>query len=306
MISPVARFTFSGSDGTAVVGWRNDGAGIPVVICNGLGTAPVAWPTVIAPGSGFAVATWYYRGTAGGDRPADPGRIRIQDHVEDAIALMDHEGIDQAVLACWSLGVNIGFELALQHPERVAGLLAVAGVPGGTFASIGGPLRVPRRLRHRLGMAGAHVGRAAGPALSWTARHVPLNRATATLISHSGFLMPAARPQQLIPALAEFREHDFRWYFTLAIAGSKHRPMDLDFVTEPVTLVAGRHDVITSVHDMADAAARIPHAVLHVLPGSHFLPLEYPDELAAELHDLVRRTTLASSDNIRELAHEPT
>jgi pimeloyl-ACP methyl ester carboxylesterase len=299
MIVGMASFTFAGSDGTKVIGWRSDGDsddtghGIPVVICNGLGTPPVAWPTVIAPDSGFRVVTWYYRGTAGGDRPADPRRITVQDHVDDAIALMDHEGIDRAVLACWSLGVNVGFELALQHPDRVAGVLAVAGVPGGTFDSIGGPLRIPRRLRRRVGTAGARVGRAIGPALSWTSRHVPMNRATATVISHSGFVMPAARPERLLPALKEFREHDFRWYFTLALAGSEHRPMDLDFMTVPVTLVAGRHDVITSMPDMVEAASRIPHAILHVLPGSHFLPVEYPDELAGELRDLIRRTAPA-------------
>jgi pimeloyl-ACP methyl ester carboxylesterase len=252
----------------------------------------VAWPTVIAPERGFRVTTWYYRGTAGGARPADPTHITVQDHVDDAIALMDHEGIDRAVLACWSLGVNIGFELARQHPERVAGILAVAGLPGGTFESIGGPLRVPRRLRYRVGTAAAQLGRVAGPALSWTSRHIPVNRATASVISHSGFLLPAAKPDRLVPALREFREHDFRWYFTLALAGSKHRPMDLEFITVPVTLVAGRHDVITSVHDMVEAAARIPHAILHILPGSHFLPLEYPDELATELGALVRRTDL--------------
>jgi pimeloyl-ACP methyl ester carboxylesterase len=292
MILVMARFTFTGRDGTKVIGWRNDGEGTQVVICNGLGTPPVAWPTVIAKGSGFKVATWYYRGTGGGDRPTDPKRITVQDHVDDAIAMMDHEGIDRAVLACWSLGVNVGFELALQHPARVAGILAVAGVPGGTFESIGGQLRLPRRIRHRLATAGSHAMRAAGPAMSWSARKLPLNRATATVISHTGIVMPAAAPDRLIPALEEFREHDFRWYFSLALAGSKHRPMDLRFMSEPVTLVAGRHDVIASRHDMVDAADRIPHAVLHVLPGSHFLPLEYPDELADELRELARRTTL--------------
>jgi pimeloyl-ACP methyl ester carboxylesterase len=294
MILRVARFSFTAADATEVIGWRNDGAGTEVVICNGLGTPPVAWPTVIAPDSGFRVTTWYYRGTAGGQRPVDPAHITIQDHVDDALALMDHEGIERAVFACWSLGVNIGFEIARQHPQRVAGLLAVAGLPGGTFDSIGGPLRIPRRLRYRVGTAAAQLGRAAGPVLSWTSRHIPANRATATVISHSGFLLPAARPERLVPALKEFREHDFRWYFTLALAGSKHRPMDLAFITVPVTLVAGRHDVITSMHDMVEAAARMPHAVLHILPGSHFLPLEYPDELAAELHDLVRRSELAT------------
>jgi pimeloyl-ACP methyl ester carboxylesterase len=62
--------------------------------------------------------------------------------------------------------------------------------------------------------------------------------------------------------------------------------MDLHFVTCPVTLVAGKHDVLTSMHDVVDAAERIPHAQITVLNGSHFLPMEYPEELHTALDDL--------------------
>ncbi|HEX3706783.1 MAG TPA: alpha/beta hydrolase [Mycobacteriales bacterium] len=291
----MTRFSVISSDGTSVAGWRNNGDGPPVLICNGLGTPPAAWPRVIAADRGFRVASWYYRGTGGGERPADAEHITIDDHVQDALAVMNHEGIDKALLACWSLGVNIGFELARQHPERVAGILAVAGVPGGTFQSIGGRLKVPKPLRYGLGVSGARAMRRLGPSLSWTAQHLPLNRFTATVINHSGMVLPAAKPEWLIPALEEFREHDFRWYFTLALAGAKHKPMDLAFVSVPVTLVAGEHDVITSTKDMVEAAGRIPHAELRVLPGSHFLPLEYPEELADELDALAGRTDLPQS-----------
>jgi pimeloyl-ACP methyl ester carboxylesterase len=292
----MGSFDFTSSDGTRVVGWRNDVSGdeggLPVVISNGLGTPPTAWPTVIAEESGFRVATWYYRGTGGGERPADPSRIDVEDHVEDLLALMDHEGIDRALIACWSLGVNVGFEFARAHPERVAGLMAVAGVPGGTFRAMFGPLRVPKRFRHRLGLAGARLGVRIGPQLSWIADHVPLNNVTANVINHSGFILPAAKAERLIPALEEFRQHDFRWYFSLAVAAGEHEPMDLSFVKVPVTLVAGRYDVLTSMYDMVEAASQIPHAELHLLPGSHFLPLEYPDELAHELRCLAERTDL--------------
>jgi hypothetical protein len=47
--------------------------------------------------------------------------------------------------------------------------------------------------------------------------------------------------------------------------------------------------VLTSVHDVVEAASRIPHAQIAVLPGSHFLPLEYPDLLSMALGDLARR-----------------
>jgi pimeloyl-ACP methyl ester carboxylesterase len=287
----VGSFPFVSADGTRVTGWRNDApeGAVPVVVSNGLGTPPAAWPTLVRPDSGFRVATFYYRGTGGGERPADPTRIRVEDHVADLLALMDHEGIDRALLACWSLGVNVGFELYREHPERVAGIMAVAGVPGGTFRAMFGPLRLPRRFRHDVGVAAARLGRRLGPQLSWLSRHVPLTRATAAVISHSGFVLPAATPDRLIPALREFREHDFRWYFDLAVAAAEHDPMDLAFVDVPVTLVAGRYDVLTSMHDVTEAASRIPHAELRVLPGSHFLPLEYPDELVAQLRRLATR-----------------
>jgi pimeloyl-ACP methyl ester carboxylesterase len=292
----MGRFDFTSADGTRVIGWRNLAAAddLPVVISNGLGTPPTAWPTVVRDGGGFRVVTWYYRGTGGGDRPTDISRIAVADHVADMRALMDHEGIDRALVACWSLGVNVGFEFARAHPERVEGLMAVAGVPGGTFRAMFGPFGVPRRFRHDLGVAAARLGRRLGPQLSWFADHVPLNRVTAGVINHSGFVLPAAKADRLIPALREFREHDFRWYFSLAVAAAEHEPMNLAFMQVPVTLVAGRYDVLTSMHDMVEAASRIPHAELHLLPGSHFLPLEYPDELAAELRRLAERTSLST------------
>jgi pimeloyl-ACP methyl ester carboxylesterase len=289
----VSRFDVVSADGTRVVGWWGGGSGTPVLICNGLGTPPSAWPTLIAADSRFDVRTWYYRGTAGGDRPADPERITVADHVDDAVAVLDHEGIDRVVLACWSLGVNVGFELARRHPDRVAGIMAVAGVPGGTFAAMGAPLGIPRPLRHAVGVTGARTGQAIGPALDWVSRHIPLSRTTARVISHSGFVLPKATPERLLPTLEEFREHDFRWYFTLALGAASHRSMNTAFVDVPVSLVAGRYDVLTSVHAMRKAEALIPDAQMTVLPGSHFLPLEFPDELAACLQALVERADVA-------------
>ncbi|MHB8341844.1 MAG: alpha/beta fold hydrolase [Mycobacteriales bacterium] len=286
------RFTVTAPDGTAVAAWRNDATGPPVVISNGLGTPPEAWPELGRADCGLAVATWYYRGTGGGTRPADPNRIRIEDHVSDLIALMDGEGMERAVLACWSLGVNVGFEAALLHPDRIAGLLAVAGVPGGTFAAMGGPLRVPRVLRHQLAVGMSRALRAAAPLVHAVVTAVPLTPTTCRVMTHSGLLRPPAGPEVLIPALSEFRKHDFRWYFTLALAAADHPPMDLRFVGVPTTFVAGRHDMLTSAEDILEAAGQIPHAEVEVLPGSHFLPLEYPRELTVLLRELVARTDL--------------
>ena len=290
----VQTYDVTSADGTRVVAWRNggDADALPVVVSNGLGTPPEAWPTLMRDTRRFRAVGWYYRGTAGGDRPHDRTHVRIQDHVEDLVAVMDHEGMDRAVLACWSLGVNVGFEAARRHPDRVAGLMAVAGVPGGTFRSMGAPLGVPRRVRQTLGTTTARAMRGAAPALHLVARTLPLNPVTAWAIAHTGIVLPAATPARLLPTLREFVRHDFRWYMTLALGAADHARMDLSFVHVPTTIVAGRWDVLASWKDMVEAAAQVPDSRVEVLPGSHFLPVEYPDELALLLSELAARTDL--------------
>jgi pimeloyl-ACP methyl ester carboxylesterase len=287
-------FTYSSHDGTAIRGWRGDGDGVPVIVSNGLGTIPQAWPGLTKPDSGYRVCTWYYRGTFGSERPRDPGRIGVEDHVGDLIALMDHEGIDRALLASWSIGVNIAFEMAERHPDRVAGLMAVAGVPGGTFGTMGAPLRIPRRLRRPVAVRAARLLRSAGAMLTPVANSIPVNDRLAWLVTHSGFMLPAAKPEVVTPMLEEFLRQDWRWYMKLAVAAAEHQPMDVSFVKCPTTLVAGKWDVLTSMDDVIDTAARIPHAQITVLPGSHFLPMEYPELVTTALDELARRSDLSA------------
>jgi pimeloyl-ACP methyl ester carboxylesterase len=281
-------FHVSSADGTRIKAWRSDQPGIPLVIANGLGTIPEAWPSLIREGSGYDTVTWYQRGTFGSERPVDPASITVEDHVEDMLAVMNSQGIDKAVVACWSIGVNIAFEFAHRHPERVAGIMAVAGVPGGTFSTMGGPLRIPRRLRKPISTRVLRSAGATGPLLTWLTPKIPVNSRTAWLLAHSGFMLPAAKPEVIIPMMKQFLRHDWGWYAKLAKAAAEHDPMDLHFVACPVTLVAGQHDVLTSMHDMIDCAAKMPHAAMVVLPGSHFLPMEYPEQLHQALDDLAQ------------------
>jgi len=72
-------------DGTTIRAWRNRGApgSLPVVISNGLGTPPEAWPSIVGDPARYDAVGWYHRGTAGAPRPADPSHVRVQDHVDD-------------------------------------------------------------------------------------------------------------------------------------------------------------------------------------------------------------------------------
>ena len=116
-------------DGTRLRAWTNDVDGPPVLLCNGLGTNPYAWPALLRPDCGVRAISWNHRGVGGSARPAEEDRVGIDAFVEDALAVLDDAGLASAVVAGWSIGVNTAFELAVRHPERVTGLFAVAGVP---------------------------------------------------------------------------------------------------------------------------------------------------------------------------------
>lgn len=275
-----SRFDLLATDGTRLTAWRNSTTSGPrVLVCNGMGVPAEAWPRLIADGCRYQVAGWNQRGVLGSDRPADPSRVQIADHVADAVALLDALGWDDAIIVAWSLGVNVAFELANEFPDRVAGLFSVAGVPGGTFDTILAPQLVPRQLRRPLGLGLVHTGRAVGAQLNLLGRRIPKGRPLAELIRHSGIMFPIADVADVQPWVESFFTQDWDWYFTLALALEKHGPIDPSFIEVPVTIVAGLVDALTSHDDVRAYAREIPHAEVESLPGSHCLPLEYPDRL---------------------------
>ena len=89
------------------------------------------------------------------------------------IAVMDDAGIASCPVMGWSMGVNTAFELAYLHPHRVSALFAVAGVPGGTFASMLAPLGVPRFVRAAITVNAARAMGALGRPLSLVASRLP-------------------------------------------------------------------------------------------------------------------------------------
>lgn len=288
-------------DGTRLRAWRNSTEDGPrVLVCNGMGVPPQAWPRFLDSECEYEVAGWNHRGVLGSDRPADPDRVTIEDHVADAVSLMDHLGWDSAVVVAWSLGVNVAFELAREHPERVLGLLSVAGVPGGTFDTILAPQMVPRQIRRPLGLGMAKAGKLLGPQLNLLSSVIPKNRIFIEVFRHSGILLPYADVDDVRPWVQAFFSQDFEWYFELAIALERHGKIDPSFIQAPVTIVAGVLDALTAHADVLAYARQIPHAEVHSLPGSHCLPLEFPDRIMDMLRDLYVRAVWESGVRTEE------
>ena len=276
--------TVRGADGTALRAWCNDGTGPPVLLCNGLGAPPEAWPRIVARGSGYRVVTWYQRGLGGSERPADPSRVRVEDHADDARAVLDAFDVPAATVIGWSLGVNVAFELALQDPARVlrraggrrrAGwllLLAVRPLRGAPPAACPGRPVEQRPPARRRPAAAAARGEPAAVARAAVARRVAgagqrdgASRARCVRCCTSSPATTGAGSATWPSRSPSTR----RWTSRRCAARSPSwRAATTRWSTSPTS---------------APAAGSLPGARLRELPGTHFLPLQYPAVMLAEL-----------------------
>jgi pimeloyl-ACP methyl ester carboxylesterase len=287
------------ADGTRLRRWDNGEPGTPVVISNGLGASPAAWPFLQGPGCGYHAVSWHHRGLGGSARPADESHIGLDDHVDDLFAIMDASDMPRAVLVGWSVGVAVALEAARRAPERVAGLLALGGVATGSFRALPVPSQMPDGIHRGAAKASAWLLRVVGPPVAGMISLLPrgmdaLGRAgfDPTLLDPTGATAPL---RTLSEVAREFARHDWTWFSRMVLAAGEHDPIDVSGLDLPVTLVAGEFDTMAPPADVVDLAARLHDARLVRLPGSHFLPLQYPDALAAELRALVARTDLGSA-----------
>ncbi len=273
-------------DGTRIRWWDNGcagDAGMPVVISNGLGASPAAWPFLggdghPGPGTPRAV-TWHHRGLGGSERPRDPERIRIGDHVDDMLAVMDAAGIERAAVVGWSVGVAVAFEAARRAPDRVASLLVLGGVNGGGFRV--GPAWTPAAVSRGLSRASAWSLRVVGPPVAGLISLLPRG------LDASGVAAWAPGPLQTLAEVArEFSHHDWTWFSKMVLAAGEEPSIPVDDLRARVTVVAGEFDTMAPIDDMVALADGIPGARLVRLPGTHFLPLQFPELLHEELEAL--------------------
>ena len=209
--------------------------------------------------------------------------MRVEDHAADALAVLDAFGLPSATVVGWSLGVNVAFEVALQDPGRVSGVVAVAGVPGGSFSSLFAPLGVPRRLRAPAGRLSSRLLPVVGPLLPLLVGGMqPWQTLLASAVPHSS-PGDVLRLEALAAVVGEFAGHDWGWFRHLAVAAADHAPLDLAPLSCPVTFLAGRYDTLVDAKDMRAAAEGLPGARYRGFPGTHFLPLQYPELMLDEV-----------------------
>lgn len=103
------------------------GEGTPVVLLHGLTATHryVVMGSRALERSGHRVVAYDARGHGASDPAPQPSAYGYEDLAADLLRVLDERGIGRAVLAGASMGAHTALRVALEHPDRVAGLVVV-------------------------------------------------------------------------------------------------------------------------------------------------------------------------------------
>jgi pimeloyl-ACP methyl ester carboxylesterase len=146
----------TGADGVRLAVYEL-GEGRPVVLLHGLTATHryVVMGSRLLQRTGHSVMAYDARGHGRSDPAPIPTAYGYSHLVSDLEAVMDAVGMERAVLAGQSMGSHTAVRFALDHPERVAGLVLIT--PAYDPATFDSPERVARWLRLAEGLERAGV-----------------------------------------------------------------------------------------------------------------------------------------------------
>jgi pimeloyl-ACP methyl ester carboxylesterase len=244
---PVAR------TGGADLYYESDGSGPAVLLVSGQGmTLTGWWRTAAVLSRSFRVLRYDHRDMGRSSRARWP--YLIAQMADDAMAVLDAAGVDQAHVYGISLGGMVAQEIALRYPRRVGALVLGATTAGGPGAILADPQPLTFFVR---------VGAMAPEEAEWAA--VPYNYGLRTRREHG---------QRIAEDIARRLEHptDMLAYLHQVAAAATHNTAGrLRSVAAPTLVVHGENDrVIPSANGRLLAEA-IPGAELKVWPGAGHL-----------------------------------
>lgn len=273
-------------DGTRLR-YQRFGAGKPLVLANGLGGTFEAWRHVYeALGDRYRILCWDYRGLYGSARPSDPTAVTVRHQCRDLEALLEHEGVEEAVFVGWSMGTQVNFEFHRHQSHRFRGLILLngtCGTPFDTALGIPGSKQIILAGLELMRRFPSLVSKGTSLATSWP-KLVPV-------LQQLG-LVGQTLDVEIFTALAgQFVTLDFEVYSATLRALGEHDACDvLPAIQCPTLVITGDRDVMTPVSTARSIRERIPQCELVLIPGAtHYAAVEFPEEVVGAVEAYLKR-----------------
>jgi 3-oxoadipate enol-lactonase len=246
----------------------------PVLMIQGLGASKNAWNLQrIAMATRFRIISFDNRGAGRSDKPIEP--FTLEQMADDALAVLDAAGIENAHVVGASMGGVISQIVAVKYPHRVRSLTLVC------TACRNHPWRQEllqswAKTAEEKGMI--EVGKEA-------AQWVMSPRSFRRLVPAFTWMGPLAalRPRHSFVSQID------------AILNTREDLVDqLSTITAPTMVIVGNQDILTPRGDSEEIAERIPNAELVVISGAaHGLMMEHSSTFNKILIEFLQRNELA-------------
>ncbi len=283
-----------GLDGTRIYFRRQRGPSeLTALLCDGIACDGFIWKYLWDElADRLTVAHFHYRGHGRSGAPADPERIGVVAHAEDADAVRSSLGDPPVVLVGHSFGSQVALELYRLHKANVRALVFLCGSFGRVTYTFKGTDLLATLLPDIAAFAHQHPNIARG---IWS--HVPVQAALAVARWTGDLDVSKVSADDVAPYFEHVKNLDFSMFLDMLRAAGEHSAEDLlSLVDVPTLVVAGDRDSFTPAEVSRAMAEAIPGSEFVLMKGgSHLGPLERREEVRLAIFDFLdRRVGLAS------------
>jgi pimeloyl-ACP methyl ester carboxylesterase len=238
------------------------GSGEPVILHHGYTGSHDVWLNEIAPRLADSYRCIVMDGRGAGDSAHPADGYNIPQYARDVVAMADALGLEKFTYVGHSMGGGVGFQLGLEHAERLERLVLVAPIPSGGIQAAPSVHERNRALRAapngRAQMLRERLAGRVRPEVTDAQVEASLDRALSVAPGHF---------EESWTSMADFNVTD-----------------RLAELTTPTLVVAGAADSLAAAN--VQDWVRLPNATLHVFSRvGHGVPSDVPEAFAAVLRD---------------------
>ncbi|VCU70424.1 Arylesterase [Pigmentiphaga humi] len=249
------------NSGPVGIYYESHGEGPAVMFVHGSGGHHAAWwQQVPVFASDYRVLTIDLRGFGRSD-PVEGGPD-AQDFPDDLLAVLDHAGVERAVLVGQSIGAVASLQAAVRHPGRVAGVILAHSLGGMNHPDVTPLVRADRAVAETLPV----IDRLLTPEFQ------------------------AQRPEMtfLFKQMGTFNHATMQDLRNLSVGGPSVEQVAASGVR--VAFLAGERDAVIRTDTVRKAHELLPGSLLDVVPAApHSMYWEMPAQYNAAVGRLLRR-----------------